>query len=339
MSNRNGLISSTDVASTGDPSSDFFLRKGEPVAVPSPIQVLSPNGGSVGSISEDNTGNLSLTSPAGVVIAPTNQTTAVAGNGTSGSGLVVKPQNEVTGAGVFNIQNGVTSATPTRYSLYDASVVGGGLNPGNLQLFGYSGVNYGTIREIFEFIPTGAQLTFGDASTVGGAIVRVNGSTGVGRVYDDRYNLPPSTIGAVVASIGSGNTVTNNTILQSSQFQVPKDGYYQYTAGFSIGFSDGSPAPSIPAGVLQFWVQDITAGAFSMGNSQVAVSNTQMTTRPTSTAITDYLTSPNIQSLQSAPIYLYAGANYRFRCAWWSDAPLAFGALGNQIGANLYAIN
>ncbi|MEN6290639.1 MAG: hypothetical protein ABFD07_01305, partial [Methanobacterium sp.] len=70
MSNINGLIASCDVASTGDANSVYFVRKGEPIAVPSPIQIISPNTLKVGEISEDNAGVMALTTDAQINLIP-----------------------------------------------------------------------------------------------------------------------------------------------------------------------------------------------------------------------------------------------------------------------------
>lgn len=70
MSNTNGLIASSDVCATGDPDSAYFIRKGEPIAVPSPLQIISPNGTKVGSLSEDNSGVLGLSTEAQIQLMP-----------------------------------------------------------------------------------------------------------------------------------------------------------------------------------------------------------------------------------------------------------------------------
>jgi hypothetical protein len=51
-----GLIPSTDSFATGDPDSAFFLRNGQPIATPSPLQIISPDGDSVTSVTVGNSG-------------------------------------------------------------------------------------------------------------------------------------------------------------------------------------------------------------------------------------------------------------------------------------------
>jgi hypothetical protein len=225
MSNTNGLIASSDVASTGDPNSDFFVRKGQAIAVPSPIQIISPNGNEVGSITEDNTGRMILSTDSDVSLVPGSGTVSVVADGGANKGLVVKPATEATGVASITLRNGATATTPSYYTLYNASVAGGGLTSGNLQLFGYSG-SPTVIREIFEFNPTGSSLALGDSSTVGGANVFVQGTLGAGRVYDTLYNIPP----APPAPVAFNEVFTWTTDMTSGQnlttFTIPATGLY-----------------------------------------------------------------------------------------------------------------
>lgn len=77
MPNSNGLISSRDVSATGDVNSNFFVRVGDPIAVPSPFQIISPDGAKVGVISEANDGSMSLTTDAQIYLAPGTDTDVV----------------------------------------------------------------------------------------------------------------------------------------------------------------------------------------------------------------------------------------------------------------------
>jgi hypothetical protein len=70
MPNSNGLISSKDVSATGDANSNFFVRVGEPIAIPSPLQIISADGAKVGVISEANDGSMSLTTDSQIYLTP-----------------------------------------------------------------------------------------------------------------------------------------------------------------------------------------------------------------------------------------------------------------------------
>lgn len=54
------LIPSTDCFATGDPASAFFLRNGQPIATPSPLQVVSASGAGVLSVAVANNGAVVL---------------------------------------------------------------------------------------------------------------------------------------------------------------------------------------------------------------------------------------------------------------------------------------
>ena len=66
MANTNGLISSKDVCATGAPGSAFFVRKGDPIAVPSPIQVVSADGTDTLTIAESNAGDATISTSGNV---------------------------------------------------------------------------------------------------------------------------------------------------------------------------------------------------------------------------------------------------------------------------------
>jgi hypothetical protein len=383
MSNTNGLIASSDVCATGDPASAYFLRKGEPIAIPSPLQIISPNTLEVGEISESNSGVMSLSTDAqiqllpgvdsDVVIAtepsvagneagititrtlPTNQSCTfhldqngrldiapqqggvnifsqgqtrslnlysdpsgycaisngnngadgrifintasasdsklllqvrppsniasglaitnvtnasaqtafvnagvdgalqlnatnniirVSAHGGDGTGLVVAPADETNGISALNIRNGLTSDNPSNFVMYNASATGGGLTEGHLQVFGYTN-NGATIREVMDCTPVGDAITLGDGSTAGGCNVGVNGTLGVGRVYDTLYNTPP----AFQLIDSYDTTLTTST---SPTFVINTTGLYMINAYIDFNTSLGGSA-TIPASGIFHW--------------------------------------------------------------------------------------
>ena len=65
MANRNGLISSRDVAATGAVASNFFVRKGEPIE--SPLVINSPDGTKSAIVAESNAGQMTIGTESGIV--------------------------------------------------------------------------------------------------------------------------------------------------------------------------------------------------------------------------------------------------------------------------------
>jgi hypothetical protein len=111
--------------------------------------------------------------------------------------LTVNPGNVPAGpnSGIGSVQifNTSQSAKPTYYEFYNGAVSAGGLDAGDLQLFGYSTLSPGptTIRQIMNANPEGDAITFGDASIAGGCNVSINGSNGgASRILDQNYNNP-----------------------------------------------------------------------------------------------------------------------------------------------------
>jgi len=213
--NQNGLLSSNDVSATGDTSSNFFLRKGQPIAVLSPLQIISPDTTKVTTISVDNSGStvidseLDLTfanndgnvffqapdgSRLGVNVAnggdTTFQTVGVAQLTLVSDGITtIAPAVQTSGNGALRIQNGTACPVPANFVTYVGGQSSGGLTIGNLQTYAYIGSN---INKVLDISPLGNAVSIGSAATVGGAVVTVDGPSGVSRVLDPIYN-PPST--------------------------------------------------------------------------------------------------------------------------------------------------
>ena len=70
MPNQNGLLGSRDVSSNGDKKSNFYVRKGEALTVPSPLQIVSQDGTKIGEIVEDNNGVMGLSTEAQIQLMP-----------------------------------------------------------------------------------------------------------------------------------------------------------------------------------------------------------------------------------------------------------------------------
>lgn len=65
----NGLIAPTDVCRNANPESAFFVRVGQPIAVPSPFQLVSASGVEVTSITVDASGNTIIDSAEAVTVS------------------------------------------------------------------------------------------------------------------------------------------------------------------------------------------------------------------------------------------------------------------------------
>jgi hypothetical protein len=94
MSNTNGLLSGTAVCYTGDVDSNIYLRKGEPIVVPSPLTVISADGTKECRLVETNAGLCQLGNDYGGIelIVGTNSDVVIDTNPTGGAnsqGLVI----------------------------------------------------------------------------------------------------------------------------------------------------------------------------------------------------------------------------------------------------------
>ena len=241
----NGHISSSDVAATGDVNSNFFLRKGQPLTVPSPFVIESPDETKEAILSVDNdNGGLTITSQA-IILNPNDNFTVVVGNATGGgAGLSVKPDDQVNGVGGISLFNGSDSATPTYYTTYNASITAGGLTAGHLQTYGYSGAGGSIVNQISDFTSDGSSATFGE-DVVGGAVVSINGSLGLSRVNDPLYNpVPPTTVVTTVYT--SGQTLNAGVSTPATPLMI-QPGNYQFQVALILSNAPGSTI-SLPAG-------------------------------------------------------------------------------------------
>jgi len=245
-SNTNGLIGSRDVNATGALNSNFFVRKGAAISNPllSPATILSPDTTQTAVLAVDNTGVLTLASNA-VVINPENNFTIIVGDGNTGggAGLQVKPNTQTTGTAAISLFNGSASATPTYYSIYNASETAGGLTAGNLMTFGYSGNN---VNQISNFTVDGSSATFGE-DVVGGCVVSINGSLGLSRVNDPIYNpvvVPSITITTVFTS---GETLNAGSSTPATPLMIQPGTYQLQVALYLVNPPTGSTI-SLPAG-------------------------------------------------------------------------------------------
>lgn len=202
----------------------------------------------------DGFGNLELSA--------STQRVVVLAQGQDNGGLLVGPVNNTTGVGGISLRNGVNSMNPTRFTFFCASESAGGFTPGNLQLFGYNGSGP---RRILDFTNDGDNLTFG-RQRPGGAIVSINGSQGLGRVYDTVYNQPPVqtiSVGEILQQSGESSAreetfdaMPTPNIFQNISgnfsFSVPKTGRYMIEVTMFAGSGGnelklaGTPISTIP---------------------------------------------------------------------------------------------
>lgn len=200
----NGLFPSTSVCSTGEPASSYYVRKGDviPSLVVQPqLTVLSASGLQSATLSINNAGLTQLVAAGAVEIES-------AGNGTgiyeySDGGSYITPYSATSNA-TLNLLNGPSATTPSRITFFNTSLTGGGNTSGDLGVYGYTGAGLGTVRRLYGSTAIGSVFDVGDATTVGGAVLNVNGPSGAGRVFDTVYN-PVTTINSLAN--GTGNII------------------------------------------------------------------------------------------------------------------------------------
>jgi hypothetical protein len=230
-----GLIPSQQTRA--NTTSTLYLRKGEPIITPSPLLIQSADGINEMELSVANDGTCDIiASTAGINISSTSDIYLKA-DGTNLVGIVMEPTTD-DGNCAFTMNNGsVGDASGTSYTFYNPSTTGGGLTAGELAIFGYSGSGP-NIKRCFQTTPLGDEILLGDDSVVDGAIVKVCGASGEGRVLDSIYNKPTVADNFTV----SNNLITNKlTLGPTSQYggQVNLTGT-SVTIGIASGISNSS---------------------------------------------------------------------------------------------------
>jgi len=310
MSNDNGLISSLDLSATGAIDSNFFLRKGVPLTVPTPLTIISPDTTKETTISVSNTGStvidseLDLTfanndgnvffqapdgSRFGVSVANGGNTIlqtlgAAQLNIVSDGVTTIAPGVQTTGSGALRIQNGTACPVPVNFITWVGGNSTTGLTVGNLQTYGYTSVGG---RICLDLDANGSEVIVGDVATVGGAVLNVNGTLGLSRVFDTLYNPPHVNI--VTTLFSTGVSIPTTGFVSPTFTLTP--GVYQinceYTAFNSLDYA-------IPAnGTIQTTMFLIGPPGF---NPQAA---------------TIYFTTAMVPSLAGAPTGFPAQANFQ----------------------------
>jgi hypothetical protein len=180
MSNTNGLIPCTAVCATGKPDSNYYLRKGEPLSLPSPLTLVSPDGTKTGGIAVGNDGTM--------VFANDNNNNPLGG---------------------FFMECAEAAQSDLIVASYPDSAIAGGIIVNNMAGAGFdeSAQYYCDLDGAALVASSTAIVRLGNSSSAT-PVVEVVGSEGEGKVYDSVYNpvnkiitLQPATTGNVVLSL------------------------------------------------------------------------------------------------------------------------------------------
>jgi hypothetical protein len=253
MPNVNGLIGCGKTTNTGDPESNIYLRKGDPLPAPivvSPLIVESISGDMM-EITVDDAGTTLFLGTAETVIQPAQEDGVVQIK--TDRGVTITPQTS-NGNASMTFANGEDSTVLTSYAITNAGTNAEGLVAGTLEIYGYSEPDYTVSRRCIACSPLGDRITLGSDATVGGSIVEVDGAQGVSRVYDPLYNPVPIPVSAQFGSyltqsgqvankqatfdtLPQGNIFTN--ISGSFAFNITKTGKYLFQCWAAAGLGSG----------------------------------------------------------------------------------------------------
>jgi hypothetical protein len=222
MANNNGLISSKDVSATGNPASVFFLRVGDAIAAPSPLQVVSPNGATVLEISESNT-NVATFDNLGTILLNTqlpNSEVQV-----KSDKLQIGPRaTNFSANGELTIANSGTTpgSTTAYYSTYVAGSTSGGLTKDHLETWAYT---TGSIVKCIDVAPDGevnvpVQLNTNEIRLAGKPVAKASKVDWVdlSGINGDTISIPANTIAQNVSA--NFAVVAGHTYRVTAQFRL-----------------------------------------------------------------------------------------------------------------------
>lgn len=157
--NQNGLFSSRDVAATGAVDSNFFLRKGQPIAIPSPLQIISPDGLKTGSIGVGNDSTLAI----------------------------INNNNGATQGGIF-LECAISTQSDVIVVSHPATEAAGGIIVNNMAGAGYDeAASYYCDLDGAALVSSSMGAVRLGNSSFANPVVEVVGSAGTGQVYDTVY--------------------------------------------------------------------------------------------------------------------------------------------------------
>lgn len=177
--NTNGLVSCRDVSATGAVDSNFFIRKGQPIAVPSPFGIVSQDGTKTTTISVENSGDtivesvstIALDAGTGVTLFRSPDTSQFLEVSVYDGGQVNLTAPSLA---VYSGSGATAFFAPDASSAFEVSVLDGGA--ASLSTAGGSlSINSGTGSTIFGSPDLSKSLEIAVLDSVGGVTLTASG--------------------------------------------------------------------------------------------------------------------------------------------------------------------
>jgi hypothetical protein len=207
----NGLLASTDVCATGSPASNFFVRVGDAVVIPDPLQIVSPDGSETLSIGIANSGVAAISGASslgvGTLVGGVSSFTVAANGDVATLGTIDAEGAITTTAGLLT--NVIAGLAPGDTVGIGADVnITGSLDATSAAIDGTLQANTGAFNNITQAISvlnisaTGGINVASDMTVSGGSLLQVSGGSGTARVFDPVYN-PVSVVTSAAIVVNS----------------------------------------------------------------------------------------------------------------------------------------
>jgi len=205
----------------------------------------------------------------GTTSGAVNITSDLINSGTAVSGLVVQSRTSIGNAGIL-LQNANT--TIQGFQLVVGGQTADGISEDHFQIIGYTG--QANPKEIIDATGDGSSINFGDADTVGGCYVGVNGPAGIGRVYDTAYNLPPTT--TITTVFTQPVTLSPGSALSPPSGFTVNPGTYQLQCVLNL--ENGDSTVSIPSGSIISNIQTASPSIIVPFYSEISITSPMIIT-------------------------------------------------------------
>jgi len=211
----NGLLASTDVCATGSPASNFFVRVGDAVVIPDPLQIVSPDGSETLSIGIANSGVAAISGASslgvGTLVGGVSSFTVAANGDVATLGGLEVDGTIVATSGIST--NAITSLGPGEVLGVGSDVnIVGSLEADSAAIVGTLQANTGAFNNITQAISvlnmsaTGGINVASNMTVSGGSLLQVSGGSGTAQVFDPIYN-PVSVITSAALVVNSPSTI------------------------------------------------------------------------------------------------------------------------------------
>lgn len=331
----NGLLASTDVCATGAPDSNFFVRVGDAVVIPDPLQIVSPDGSETLSIGIANSGVAAISGSTVLNVANQINAGSAALSATLGVGTLVG------GVSSFTV-----AANGDVTTLGDVNITGS-LDANSAAIDGTIQANTGAFNNITQAISvlnisaTGGVNVSSNMTVSGGSLLQVSGGNGTAQVFDPIYN-PVSVVTSAALVVNSPSTIDlpNTGVANILSIPIPTVGQNAMIFDVALNLTMEYQTASAINQNFYLYLSNINQGVIDLTKAVPSVTYTNGNNNQVLT-LTPITNNGVIQfTIQGSILRFYnttgtSTPNLYLCMAWQGGTPAS---IGNLTDVNIYAL-